>query len=166
MKYNYLKDHLCLNIQDETLFHAFVKVYTYFDIELEKAVAIRAIYLLNLNSFLDFRLYSIKQKWQQMCNLTNVNAELFVKSETFLDILKFLISNLDYKIKEITIDFGCGKIIAGKDELFFAVNDDLMVLTKIIELAPKKIKVLNLNDEEIKNVLTDLFQNRMEIIKN
>lgn len=172
MKYNYLKDNLLLNVKDETLFHAFVKVYTYFDIELEKAIVVRAINLqktINLESFLNFRLRSLKKKWQEMCNLTNINSGLFVKNETFLDILKFLVANLDYKNESIIIDFNKGEIMcygSKKDMYKVDANDIVDILTKIIKLSPKNIKLVNIKDEEMECVLMGLFANRVEIVKN
>ncbi len=174
MKQNYLKENVSINVVDESLFQAFIKVYTYFDIEIEKAIAIRAIYfpnVLNIESFLEFKLRPLKQKWKEMCNLTNLNASLFVKSETFLDLLKFLIANLDYKHKCIIINFLNNKIykIVGEERVFlcdFCGEDVVDVLTKIIELSPQKIVVLNLNNQRTLAVLQDLFVGRLEIAKN
>ena len=173
MKYNYLKENVCVNIQDSKMFETFLKVYTYFDIELEKAIAIRAICFpkcLNLEGFLNFRLHKLKQKWQELCLLTNTNASVFLKSETFLDVLEFLISNLDYKHKKIVIDFQDGTICDGIDSseklLTKFVTDDIFdLLTKLVDLLPREIVVLNLFDEEKIHLLQNIFQNRVEFTK-
>ena len=174
MKYNYLKNHIMVEVKDESMLEAFIKVYTYFDMELEKAIAIRMIYfpkVLNINSFLNFNLPTLKQKWQEMCNLTNMNSALFVKSATFLDLLKFLIANLDYKYEKIVVDFSTGIIFCEQDKkglkiCDFETNNVVDVLTKVIELSPKHIKIKSLYNNEIKDVMLELFQNRVEIQKN
>lgn len=172
MKYNYLKENININISEKSLFEAFVKVYTYFDIELEKAIVIRAIYFpknLNLESFLNFRLHSLKQKWQEMCDLTNLNSSIFLKSKTFLDILKFLIDNLDYKHESIVLDFQHNKLFLNSEKKSFCdlTADSFDVLTKIIELSPKKIKIIKgVSELEPIGLLVDLFDGRVEFIKN
>lgn len=172
MKYNFLKENIKINISEKSLFDAFIKVYTYFDIELEKAIVIRAIYFpknLNLESFLNFRLHSLKQKWQEMCDLTNLNASIFLKSKTFLDILKFLIDNLDYKHESIVLDFKCNKIFLDSEKKSFCdlTVDSFDVLTKIIELSPKKIKIITgVSELEPIGLLVELFDGRVEFIKS
>lgn len=174
MKYNYLKENILIDESNYSLFEAFIKVYTYFDSEIEKAIAIRAIYfpkVLNLESFLEFRLSSLKQKWKEMCSLISINSALFLKNETFLDLLKFLISNLDYKCKNILIDFSNSTIyskLGKKLEIITKMQkcSTLEVLTKIIELSPQKIFIKNPREQEIVGILQELFKNRTEIIKN
>ncbi len=167
MKYNFLIKNINKRTKDETLFQTFVKVYTYFDIELEKEVVLRNIYFpreLNLNSFLFFRLHALKQKWQEMCVLANQNSAVFLKNESFLDLLKFLIDNLDYKCEKIIVDEEQNKLFAKKGEMqefLCEYSNQLDILTKIIELSPKNIIILGSTNRENQILFKDLLGNRV-----
>ncbi|MBR1925253.1 MAG: hypothetical protein IJ837_00155 [Clostridia bacterium] len=175
MKYKFLKNNINILIDNEELFLAFIKVYTYFDIELEKQLTIRLFDLsknMVLESFLNFKLPFLKAKWKEMCNITNMNSGVFLRSGTFLELLKFLIANLECKTQNLIIDFseGC-KIFEqkkqGKNIIKSLNSDDVVeILTSIIELSPQKIKIITKEkSSEIVCLICDLFLDRVEIIK-
>lgn len=173
MKYDYFSKNISVQFEKENLFKAFTKVYTYFDIELEKAITIRAIYfpnVLNLDGFLNFRLNPLKQKWKEMCQLTNMSSKVFLENDSFLELLKFLIKNLDYKQKVLIIDFSddC-KFFDEKNSLLkVQKNIDLLeVLQAIIEFSPKTLKIIDRTDnKQIVSALCDLFFGRVELTKS
>lgn len=175
MKFKFLQSHIDLIVEDEKLFNAFIKVYTYFDAEIERKIVLRNLTLSNkivLESFLEFRLQTLKKKWQEMCMLTNSSSNLFLKSETFLELLKFLISNLEIKVNTIVVNFGAECFIyeeRDKNNLIllhkFSLLDDVGIITKIIEICPLKIKILTNTKPEIASLIAQLFENRVEIIK-
>ena len=172
MKYKFLKNNINISIDNNELFLAFIKVYTYFDIELEKQLTIRLIDLsknLVLESFLNFKLPFLAKKWKEMCCLTNMNASVFLKSGTFLELLKFLIVNLEYKTKNLVLDFSDGcKIFKdnNKDSIKLIDSDDVVeILTSVIELSPQKIKIIAKENNEAICLICDLFCDRVEIIK-
>ena len=172
LKHNFLFNNIHKNTQDESLFETFVKVYTYFDIELEKEIVFRSLFFpkeLNLSSFLNFRLFLLKQKWQEMCCLANKNSKIFLKNESFVDLLKFLIENLDYKCDKIIIDGTNHKIFAqtgDKKELLTDCLEQNNILNQIIEFAPKNIVIVGKTSQSITKLLQELFGNRVEKREN
>jgi len=175
MKFDFLKKHINLIINEEKLFDAFVKVYTYFDSEIERKMVLRSLIFskkIVLESFLHFRLQPLLNKWEEMCNLTNCNSSLFLQSETFIELLKFLISNLESKSECLVLDLedGC-KLYEEKGNKIFAlqtfeVDDDINIVTSMIELCPNKIKIMGGGqNREIVSLLGELFYGRIEIVR-
>ncbi len=174
MKFDFLKNNIDLTLSNEKLFDAFVKVYTYFDCDLERKIIVRNLVLkdkLVLESFLEFRLQPLKMKWKEMCNLTNSSSNVFLKSETFVELLKFLISNLDIKCKCLVIDFNDGCKFYEEDGnslvalVNFEENDEMGIITQVIELCPAKLKIICGKDNQIVSTLAELFDKRVEIVK-
>ncbi len=176
MKYDYLSKNVGLVPQDSGYFSPFVKVLTYFDSELERQIVMRSLNLtpkIVLESFLNFKLRPLKIKWQELCNLTNDNAGLFLQSETFLELLKFLIANLDVKRECIIVSMQDKCIVYEEKNknlislASFDKNDEFGLLSSLIELCPNHIKVMNSkNNKETTNILSNLFEGRVEIVKN
>jgi len=175
MKFDFLKKHINLIINEEKLFDAFVKVYTYFDSELERKIVLRSLFFskkLVLESFFHFRLQSLQKKWEEMCNLTNCNSTLFLQSETFIELLKFLISNLESRSDCLVLDLadGCRLYEEKNNKIFalqnFEIDDDINIVTSMIELCPNKIKIISGGqNSEIISLLGELFYGRVEIIR-
>lgn len=175
MKYDYLSKNVGLVPQESGYFYPFVKVLTYFDSELERQIVLRLLDLtpkLVLESFLNFRLKPLKAKWQELCDLTNNNAGLFLQSETFLELLKFLIANLDSKKDCVVVSMQDKCLIyeeKGKNLVTlgsFEKNDEFGLLSQLIELSPQLIKVKNgSNNKKTTNILVNLFEGRVEIVK-
>jgi len=175
MKYKFLQNNINILVDNNELFLAFIKVYTYFDIELEKQLTIRLLDLsknMVLESFLNFKLPFLKTKWKEMCHITNMNSGVFLRSGTFLELLKFLIVNLECKTQNLIIDFSedCKIFEEKKDNknIIKSLNcgDVIEILTSIIELSPQKIKIITKEkNSEIICLICDLFCDRVEIIK-
>lgn len=175
MKFDFLKTNITLLIKEEKLFDAFIKVYTYFDNEVEKKMVLRSLFFskkLVLESFINFRLQPLKKKWEEMCNLTNHNSNLFLRSETFIELLKFLIANLDRRSDCLVLDFedGCKLYEEKNDKIFalqnFMVDDDINIVVSMIELCPNKIKIISgEKNKEIISLLGELFYGRVEIVR-
>lgn len=175
MKFDFLKKHINLIINDEKLFDAFVKVYTYFDSEIERKIVLRSLFFskkIVLESFLDFRLQPLRKKWEEMCNLTNSNSNLFLQSETFIELLKFLISNLESKSDCLVLDLenGCNLYEEKGNKIFalqsFDIEDDINIVTSVIELCPNKIKIMGGGqNSEIVSLIGELFYGRVEIVR-
>ncbi len=174
MKFDFLRKQINLLPGDSKFFEAFVKVCTYFDSELERKIVMRSLPVTSkivLESLLDFRMRPLKNKWQELCNLTNDNSTLFVQSETFVELLKFLIDNLEHKSDCVVLSFDkeCAISEERGDKVFLLSNlsadDDIGIITSVIELCPHKIKVFSDNGHiELLKFLCELFEGRVEII--
>ena len=176
MKADYLQKNINCIPNDSDLFMPFVKVCTYFDNELERQIVMRNLSIghsMVLSSYLEFRLRSSNCKWQELCNLTNQNAELFFQSETFLDILRFLLNNLDYKSE-------CVLVKTVNNSMIFEDSDGVIwsycytgklaeveIVNKLIELSPVKIVVkMPQEPNKLIDTLVSLFGDRIHIIKS
>ncbi|MCL2540551.1 MAG: hypothetical protein FWE53_03955 [Firmicutes bacterium] len=108
-KYKYLKKHTTLVGQDKTYYEAYLKVLTYFDAETDRKIVSKNLMYgnkINLESFFEFCLPTLKRKWAELVKITNENASVFLSSHTFLELLKFLISNIEPKHDLLTVSFG------------------------------------------------------------
>ena len=176
MKGRFLESHISCIPFDSDLFFPFVKVCTYFDNELERQIVMRSLKLekgIMLPSYLEFYLRPLKNKWQELCNLTNENSSLFFESETFLELLKFLLANLTPKCECVIVSIKDNCIIFEDENgemntyQYEEKLRDVEVISKLIELSPQKI-VLKMPNKSLKVVdnIVRLFDNRVEIIKN
>ena len=174
MKFDYLKNHINLVVSSENLFNAFIKVYTYFDSELERKIVLRILSLndkIVLESFLYFKLQPLLQKWKEMCNLANSNLSMFLESQTFLELLKFLISNMDIKVESLIIDLSssCQFFEERKNKLIFLKNfneaEDFEIITGLIEFSPSKIKIISGKNHNLISLIANLYEGRVEILK-
>lgn len=176
MKYKYLFKNVTIVSQSEGFFNALIKVLTYFDSEIERQIVLRSIKYspkIVLESYLNFKLKPLKSKWKELCNLTNNNSVLFLQSETFIELLKFLISNLEIKKECVVVSFKSPCIVYEEKQNSiisintFDLNDEFGIISELIEMCPQRIKLIaNNNARNIINLLSELFDGRVEIIKD
>ena len=167
LKYKFLHNNITLLEKNCEYFNAFVKVLTYFDSDFDRGVVSRVLCLnkrIVLESFLEFKLRLIKNKWKELCRLTNDNATLFISSETFVELLKFLIANIDPKYELVTIEFKektsiyIGERTHNKLIKSFEENDEVGLLTSLIDFSPRKLKLKgNIKNNKMIALLHELF---------
>ncbi len=178
-KKNYIKNGLNFEQPQTTNMNIFLQALYCFDSDIDKQIILERIKLkdkLYLGSFIDFRLKFLKCKWDELVTLANDNIMYLLSDDSFIELIKFLISNLDHRVYAVNIfsKENCyllcdleGKVI--NDFLLDRniVYDDGKLLTSLIALNPEKI-ILHCNsflkDNLIKN-LYNLFSNRIEICK-
>ena len=145
-KCHYIKSNMRLIIPDELNRHAFIHALCSFDKETDFLIAKSLIVLtphFALDSFYDFRIQPLKKRWQEVCHLANDNQAYLICPRTFCELLRFLISNIDPKCDE-----------------FHVRNDgstDVAIVTKLIDLAPRKIIVHKDCNAHLTNRLKTLF---------
>ncbi len=171
-KYEFLAEHIMFVSPDNEYFQPFIKVYTYFDLELERSLAYRMLQCMptiNLESYLNFRLHSLKSKWQDLCDITNNNSTAFLSSETFLSLLKFLIENLDYKVDNVIVSPQDNCLlyvdIETNEQVFRQLDSsEMQVICTLIDLAPRKI-IMHSNPtmHGLQQLIVDLFDTRVQI---
>ena len=174
-KYKFLKEKTTLIGKDTEYFEAFVRVLTYFDAELDRKIIARHLVYgdkINLESFFEFRLRMLKQKWEELTSLTNENAFLFLSSETFIELLKFLISNIEPKYDALNLSFGDKAYITTISEKSgvvaeFELSDEAGLLAGLIDLSPNKLRVEVGSSEEcgkMVGLLCELFGERVSLV--
>lgn len=171
-KHEFIESHLsCIN-SNNPYFNLFVKLYTYFDLELENSIAFRLIECKRcvvLESYFNFKLAPLKKKWNELCNIINNNSQV-IEDENFLSLLKFLIENLEQKTDCVVLSLIDGCVVyedeKTKQKIWSALPEKQMdIVCKIIEMAPKKIVVYaNSNSGAILNILKTLFDSKLQIL--
>ena len=170
-KNDFLNKSLLIPELDNASLYAFKKALLNFDRETDKYIIKKNLVLENnlyLESFYRFRLKSLLDKWEELVSLSNENREYLISKESFIDLLKFLVDNLDICEEEISIvkEKGGYRIYAEDNRLLpnDLVSEDSMV-SSVIDLSPQKI---NLYFNEVTNeisLLERIFEERI-IINN
>ena len=129
----YIQNNMRLVIPDEVNRQAFVHALSSFDKETDLLIAKSLLVLtphFALDSFYDFRVQPLKKRWQEVVHLANDNQAYLVCPRTFCELLRFLISNIDSQCDEVHIK-----------EQICDVNGMSKIITRLIDLAPRKIVV-------------------------
>lgn len=103
----YINEKIRLPIQDPILRHAFICALITFDHDTDKVIAktILEDFLtknrtVRLDGVYDFMLDVLKSRWDEVCNLANENIHYLICQKTFMELLQFLISNIDCQMDE------------------------------------------------------------------
>ena len=117
--------------------------------ELEHSIVYRIIEpssCIVLESYFLFKLFALKRKWQDLCNVANDNELQLIRNETFLNLLKFLIENLDFKTNTLILSFvdGCALYEEEQTETQIWLSlpkTKIELICLIIDIAPQKIVI-------------------------
>ena len=179
-KKDYIISRLCFNQISSTKMHVFLKALVCFDSETDKDIILKRLEDINkkivVESFINFKINFLKKKWNELVDLANDNSSYITSEDTFNELIKFLISNLENRINAVNIFnknncyFLCdtnGKVIddflcedAGK-------YDEEKLLTNLIALNPEKIIIHDqiYVEDKLLNNLYEYFSNRIEFYK-
>ncbi len=170
-KKEFLKDHLTFLEPTNVYFDAFLKIFTYFDLELEQAITYRLINYqpcIILESYFLFKLGAIKNKWQDLCDITNKNDTILLENETFLDLLKFLINSIETKTDCVVLSFEDRCLLyedkKNSNKVWIALTENpVETVCKLIDLSPKKIVVhSNHNFRTTEKIISFLFEGKIK----
>ena len=125
---------------------------------------------LHLDSFYNFKLKSLREKWAELISLANENGDYLVSNDAFFDLLKFLIDNLEVCEDEISVfedENGYFIKASGSDEEgeCRSLSKENLV-TRLIELSPKKINLFCRSDDNTAGFLSKIFEERVNICYN
>ena len=146
----YIESSLKLPIDDEISRHAFIMALSNFDSDTDKTIARSLIRLTPnflLDSFYQFMIDDLKVRWNEVCSLANENACYLACAGTFRELLRFLISNLESREREVHLfqrPDGMEFLTGGLKPINnIYINEDLppdvQIVNKLISIAPKKI---------------------------
>lgn len=167
----YIQNHINIPISDPITRHAFFKALVTFDRDTDKIIAKTMIKLTPsflLDSFYEFMIDILKQRWDEVCYLANENICYLVCQKTFSELLRFLISNIDSLSDEAHL-FVRGDDIEILGRGLKPLNDiyinhtlppNIKAVTKLVAIAPKKIflhKGTDYFDENLINSIQNLF---------
>lgn len=170
LKERFLDEKLIMPTQEIISKTAFKKALISFDKETDFYIVSKNLDLnknLYIDSFYNFKLKALKNKWEELVVLANENSDYLVSRDAFFDLLKFLIDNLEIGREEVDIfedengysitsqepilDFECEKL--SKEKL----------VSSIIEICPKKINFFCRSDDTTANFLSKIFDKRVSV---
>ena len=175
-KCHYIESSLKLPIEDEINRHAFIRALSSFDRAADLTLAKSLIKLTPnflLDSFYTFSIDALKTRWQEACALANDNACFLVCDGTFRELLRFLISNLETREKEVhlfqrsdevevlTSNLKPASVYVG-DEL----SADAKLVSKLIALAPKRIFLHEQINSTMQECICNLFGGCVQVVQN
>ena len=146
-KYNFFKDFLALDSEDNILNQAFLKAVSVFDYDFDKEFIKRQIELKNevcIDSFFFFKLQDLKNKWQKAAFVIKQN-NIIVDDDSILEILRHLSLSAENNTLRVDIFAGKNKITIKNlyNKKLFKNNNKgySSFLTELILLNPKKINL-------------------------
>lgn len=166
-KDEYLTKYLLLPEHDIIGMTAFKKALLNFDRETDRFIIKKNLVLGNnlyLESFYQFRLRSLQDKWSELVSLSNENREYLLSRESFIDLLKFLVDNLDIGEDEISIvkEKDGYRIYNQKTEENQLLSEESIV-SSVIDICPQKINLYFNESSKATNLLERIFEERITI---
>lgn len=161
-KIDFFKKNLVLKMLNNVYSEMFIRALSRFDQNLDIRDITLAIYefnIINLQSFFYFRLTGMKRRWEELIKLTNENTVWQLSKQSFEDLLKFLISNLESQIDFVDI------VINDKTTIIYDKNNNLITQKKIkaefsqfwIVMALIKFSPKNINIQANENINLSLI---------
>lgn len=185
-KLEYIEKNLKLHISDNVCLNAFKKALIAFDRETDKYIITHNLKIddnIYIDSFYEFKLKQLRSKWFELIKLANENASYLLCNDTFIDLLKFLIENIEISSGLINVvKNDAGYILC--DEKFNEINTDneeicllkkaekqdneVDLITSLIALSPRKINVYcdEYENSPTLTLISQIFENRVSILPN
>lgn len=174
-KSEYLTSNFKFRTTNDINMQAFIKALVVFDWDIDKQIIIRMLMDMDcvvVDAFVCFKLGILKTKWDDLVSLANDNIAYLMSTDTFIELLKYLISNLDFRTNEVNV-FCVNRTYTLKDNKGLPIKEghgdikdcsDAFLITSLISLSPQKIKVhIDNFDGNVINLLFNLFNDRIVI---
>lgn len=164
-KNDFLDLKLNLPIKDGIYIKALKKALISFDKETDAFIIAKELKLdknINLDGFYYFHLKSLREKWEELTSIANDNGYFLICPENFVDLLKFLVDNLE--ITHGTINVYCdekGFKIFDELDKYLEVKEDEDLLSTLIGLSPKKINFYGDSNNEKYLLISQIFEKRL-----
>ncbi len=172
-KERFLSENLRIPLHEKMIVTAFKKALINFDKETDFYIISKNLDFdknFYLDSFYDFKLRALREKWAELVTLANENSDYLVSSEAFFDLLKFLIDNLEICEDEISVFEGeNGYVIKTQNEGVLSQSENLSkenLVASLVELSPKKINLFCKSDDNTAGFLSKLFEERINVNYN
>lgn len=168
-KMSFLDNYLIFPRHDKIGLLAFKKALLNFDKETDKFIVRKNLELghdLFLESFYHFRLKALQEKWAELVSLSNENSDYLISSDSFIDLLKFLVDNLDICEDEISVvkeDDGYKIFTEDKGQYQNKVFNEESIVSSVIDLSPQKINLFFKEPSSAIDLLERIFEERITI---
>ena len=175
-KLEYLRENLALPNLDDISKNAIMQALLSFDKESDKYIIQSQLSLENsidIEAFFFFKLAPLREKWKELVAIANDNKAYLSSNETLVELLKFLVDNLELKNETINLIKKENKI------LFYDINFKLLsqndvsekdidstIISNLIAFAPKYVNIYcgdNFNSSLIK-LLKQIFDKRINFL--
>lgn len=172
IKEEFLEKNLKLPKKTELELFTFKKALVSFDRETDRFLINRQILLeesLYIEPFFYFKLQSVKEKWEELLKIANDNSTYLLSNDAFLELLKFLIDNIEISYDEINVIFKDDQIfLLGNDfeslpNLNSEIIDECTLVSKLLELSPRKINWYSKKRHEF---LEKIFEKRLLLMQD
>ena len=114
----------------------------------------------NMDGFYNFRLKELIAQWKESVEMITNNAEIVKNEDTFNVMLKFLLSGIEAKIKEVHLSQR-GKCYTLKNPLEteeLGCFNEGQLLVRLAEIAPEKIVISGvISNDNLKRKLSEIF---------
>ena len=171
----YLNKKLQIVQSDELIMTALKKALINFDKETDRYIVgknLKIENLINLNSFICFKLRYLKEKWAELVRIANENCGIFVSNDTFIELLKFLVDNLETNNETVNIVYD-NEVYKFFDESFIEIDSltcqkvstDCLMISNLISLSPRKINIYcNNYHTNVCNLIKQIFYKRVRFL--
>ena len=166
-KNEFLESRLNLPVKEGIYVKALKKALLSFDKETDAYIIAKNLNFdknLNIDGFYYFNLKSLREKWEELASIANDNGYFLMSDENFIDLLKFLVDNLE--ITHETVNVYCDedqvKIYDDMNNYEIKEGDDL--LTTLIGLSPKRINFFGDNKSEKYLIISQVFEKRLNFL--
>lgn len=175
-KLMYLEENLVLPNLDNMSKQAFIQALLSFDKEADKYIVQKTLDIENsidIEACFFFKLPSLKAKWKELVQIANDNKGYLSSNETLVELLKFLVDNLEIKNDTINV-LKEGNMVSFYDinlnlikQLNFDETDiDSTIISMLIALAPKYVNIYSSEDfnSRLIKLLKQIFDKRINFL--
>ena len=175
-KLKYLQENLALPNLDQISKNAFMQALLSFDKESDKYIVQKLLTLENsidVEALYFFKLAVLRDKWKELVQIANDNKAYLSSNETLVELLKFLVDNLELKNETINLMQENGKVFFYDINFKLLKQNDLKdkdidstIISNLIAFAPKYVNIYcgdNFNSNLIK-LLKQIFDKRINFL--
>ena len=167
-KYDFIKKHLSLGLS-KTNYDLLLHTLVAFDRENEYKLLDKIICVedsMALDGVFNFKLCELKERWIEICNLTRNNGAYLYDDETYIELLRFLISAVNPKVNKLTIRESDGSYsLFGSlknSVIDISVKSGAELMYYLIDLAPLELIIDGqLSNRELSKRLEGIFDAKM-----
>ncbi len=172
----YLEENLNLPNLDSISKNAFLQALVSFDKESDKYIVNKLLKLegsVDIEAFYFFKLGMLRDKWKELVQIANDNKAYLSSNETLVELLKFLVDNLELKTETINLIQENGRVVFYDTNFVPLKQSDLdkgdidsTIISDLIAFAPKYVNVYSghkFNGNLIK-LLKQIFDKRINFL--
>lgn len=174
-KKQFLIDNLVVKSFDDISNEAFLQALLYFDRETDRYLVSKYLQLenqINIDGFFNFKLKVLREKWLELVEIANDNQIYLYSDDTFMELIKFLVDNIEYKSEVVNIVEQNKKyVITDSDFEEIDLNcqcddDDKNLISSLISLCPKNINIYcsDIIPNKLTKLICCLFEKRVRFL--